>query len=181
MNFNILGIGLPQLILVFGLAMILFGPKKMIQYAYQAGRWVSQMRVMWEEAAKNVQKEFHEAGLDLPTDLPIRGGRIDIGAAAMRIVEQASTPPVRTATPPISTADAAGMNGHTPFTTLAEAPHLPPPDATAATSGAASPLTMDAAPVTAPTAPPSLDYPTDTPDTAPRVEQDKKYDAWLPD
>ena len=54
MNFNILGIGLPQLILVFGLSMILFGPKKMIQYAYQAGRWISQLRVMWQEAAKSV-------------------------------------------------------------------------------------------------------------------------------
>lgn len=94
MNFNILGIGLPQMIIVGGLALVLFGPKKMIQYAYQAGRILSQLRVMWEEAARNVQKEFKDAGLDLPKDLTKVGG-FDIGAAAMRVVQ--STPSVPTA------------------------------------------------------------------------------------
>ena len=173
MNFNILGIGLPQLIIVFGLAMILFGPKKMIQYAYQAGRWISQLRVMWEEAAKNVQKEFHEAGLDLPADLPIRGGRIDIGAAAMRIVEQVSAPPA-----PVTTSDTTVTAAdETPFTTLAESSLLSAPSSSLTTSGGL---------------PPSLSYPTETgspSSVAPEVstqantqtEQGKKYDAWLPD
>ena len=174
MNFNILGIGLPQLILVFGLSMLLFGPKKMIQYAYQAGRWISQLRVMWEEAAKNVQKEFHEAGLDLPTDLPIRGGRIDIGAAAMRIVEQSATPPAATETTTTVTTEAAANE---PFTTLAESKQLPPADTTLATSGAVSP-SLDYPPEATPSA---SDAPQTAPEANPNPEQGKKYNAWLPD
>ncbi len=168
MNFNILGIGLPQLILVFGLSMLLFGPKKMIQYAYQAGRWVSQMRVMWEEAAKNVQKEFHEAGLDLPTDLPTRGGRIDIAAAAMRIVEQAGAP--------AASATSVGPAAE-PFTTLADSTQLPPTEATLATSDALSPsLEYPAENIPSPSAAPEA-----TPEADPNPDQGKKYNAWLPD
>ncbi|MHB8626355.1 MAG: twin-arginine translocase TatA/TatE family subunit [Aggregatilineales bacterium] len=99
MNFNILGIGLPQLIIVGGLALVLFGPKKMVQYAYQAGRMLSQLRVMWEEAARNVQKEFKEAGLDLPKDLTKVGG-FDIGAAAMKVVQGTPSVPVVPVVPP---------------------------------------------------------------------------------
>ena len=107
MNFNILGIGLPQLIIVGGLALVLFGPKKMVQYAYQAGRILSQLRVMWEEAARNVQKEFKDAGMELPKDLTNPGG-FDIGAAAMKIVQEtpdtSSQPPTAN---PVSPAPAA--------------------------------------------------------------------------
>lgn len=108
-GFNIFGIGLPQLIIVGGLAMVLFGPKKMVQYAYQAGRMLSQLRVMWEEAARNVQKEFKDAGLDLPKDLTKVGG-FDVGAAAMRVVQGTPVVPIVPASPVTAAEPAATIS-----------------------------------------------------------------------
>jgi len=64
-NFNILGIGLPQIAIVLVLSLVLFGPKQMMQYAYQAGRFLSKARAMWEEAARNMQSEIQASGIDL--------------------------------------------------------------------------------------------------------------------
>jgi len=119
LNFNILGIGLPQLIIVGGLALVLFGPKKMVQYAYQAGRMLSQLRVMWEEAARNVQQEFKEAGLELPKELT-NVGAFDIGAAAMKIVQDTAVTP--SPTPVVEPAKPAAAVPETPT-----APSLSPP------------------------------------------------------
>lgn len=119
MNFNILGIGLPQLIIVGGLALVLFGPKKMVQYAYQAGRILSQLRVMWEEAARNVQKEFKDAGMELPKDLTNPGG-FDIGAAAMKIVQE--TPDKPSQPPTVGPVSPATATAETPAASSLNAP-----------------------------------------------------------
>jgi Sec-independent protein translocase protein TatA len=150
LNFNILGIGLPQLIIVGGLALVLFGPKKMVQYAYQAGRMLSQLRVMWEEAARNVQKEFKDAGLDLPKDLTKVGG-FDVGAAAMKIVQ--STPASPPTVPILPVSPAASSE--------------PMPTVSAPAIG------QDPPPAPSVNAPPTVDS-TDAPDGG------EKYDAWLP-
>jgi len=120
LSFNILGIGLPQLIIVGGLALVLFGPKKMVQYAYQAGRILSQLRVMWEEAARNVQKEFKEAGLELPKDLTNVGG-FDISAAAMKIVQET---PAKPSQPP--TAEPVSPSAKVPETPAVPSLNAPP-------------------------------------------------------
>ena len=87
---NILGVG-PQIFIIAFLALLLFGPKKMIQYAYQAGRYVAQLRAMWEQTAQAIQKEFEEAGLNVPPE--ILNGRFDIGAEAMKIINHSPTVP----------------------------------------------------------------------------------------
>jgi Sec-independent protein translocase protein TatA len=73
MNFNLLGVGLPQLLIVFTVMLMLFGPKKMIEWAYLAGRMMSKMRAMFQQTMTEFQKEVQASGLDVPDltrDLP---------------------------------------------------------------------------------------------------------------
>jgi Sec-independent protein translocase protein TatA len=72
---NIFGIGELELLLIIIIALIVAGPKRMIQWMYVLGRWVAKLRRMWSEAMVLVQRELNEAGLDVevPKDLPTRG------------------------------------------------------------------------------------------------------------
>jgi Sec-independent protein translocase protein TatA len=54
----------PQLIIFLILALILFGPKQMIGFAFQAGQWLSKFRKMYEETMGQVQAEIKNTGLD---------------------------------------------------------------------------------------------------------------------
>jgi len=55
--------------------LIVAGPKRMIAWSYQLGKYVSMLRKMWAETAEMIQKEFDEAGVDVqvPKDIPTRG------------------------------------------------------------------------------------------------------------
>ncbi len=66
---NILGIGPAELILVFMIALAVAGPKRMIQWAYTIGRYVAQMRAMFQETVAAIQKEINIDDLNIPTDL----------------------------------------------------------------------------------------------------------------
>lgn len=149
---NILGIGPGPFVIIF-LALLLFGPKKMVQYAYQAGRYVSQLRGMWEQTMQAVQKEFQDAGLDLPTNLNDLHKNFDIGAEAMKVINK--TPEAVPTAPTVSDAptmpDASTASAFTNSTPSVSVPTMPPADTQ-----------------------PSLNNP---PDDEPN---NKKYDAWLP-
>ncbi len=127
--------------------------RKMIQYAYQAGRYISQLRAMWEQTMQTVSKEFKEAGLDVPPEM-LRG-RFDIGAEAMKVINQAPTaavvpiivPPVA---PIVSATDTTGEPPSVPLMTPTDTANVESSDNQ-----------------------PSLNLPPDD-------EQPRKYDAWLP-
>ncbi len=150
---NILGIG-PQIFFILILALLLFGPKKMLQFAYQAGRYVAQIRAMWEQTMQTVQKEFKDAGLDVPPDVLTR--RFDIGAEAQKIINQSTTPSVQPPSMPTTVVTA----------TL---------DTAAALIDPIEPIVPSASVVSS--AEPSLDV---TPPVLSDDEQSRKYDAWLP-
>lgn len=71
---NILGMGPAELVVILLIALIVAGPKRMVQWMYLLGRGVSRLRVMWDEMMEVVQSEIDEAGLDVkvPRELPTR-------------------------------------------------------------------------------------------------------------
>jgi len=71
---DILGIGGWELIAVLILMIVVAGPKRMIQWSYVLGRELAKVRRLWTEAAKTLQKEFDEAGIDIkvPEQPPTR-------------------------------------------------------------------------------------------------------------
>jgi sec-independent protein translocase protein TatB len=71
---NIFGVGEVELVLIVLIALIVAGPKRMIQWMYVLGRWVAKLRQMWSEASQMIQKEINDAGLDIevPKDIPNR-------------------------------------------------------------------------------------------------------------
>ncbi len=71
---DILGIGGWELIAVLLLMIVVAGPKRMIQWSYVLGRELAKLRRLWSEAARTIQKEFDDAGIDIkvPEDVPTR-------------------------------------------------------------------------------------------------------------
>ncbi len=69
---NFFGIGGWELVAFFIIALVVAGPKRMIQWAYVLGVYMAKFRAMWAETMKLVQKEFQNAGLDIevPKELP---------------------------------------------------------------------------------------------------------------
>ncbi|MBC8171353.1 MAG: hypothetical protein H7X77_06760 [Anaerolineae bacterium] len=71
---NIFGIGEIELVIVILIALVVAGPKRLIQWAYVAGKWVARGRKMWSEAMGLIQQELNESGMDvnLPKQMPTR-------------------------------------------------------------------------------------------------------------
>jgi Sec-independent protein translocase protein TatA len=69
---NFFGIGGWEFVAFFLIALVVAGPKRMIQWAYILGTYVAKFRAIWAETMKLVQKEFDAAGLDIqvPKDIP---------------------------------------------------------------------------------------------------------------
>ncbi|HUN10163.1 MAG TPA: hypothetical protein PLQ56_26395 [Aggregatilineales bacterium] len=72
---DIFGIGGPELVLILIIMLVFAGPKRMLQWAYQLGKFTSKARQMWSESMGYLQKEFDEAGvgIELPKDIPTKG------------------------------------------------------------------------------------------------------------
>ncbi len=72
---DILGVGGWELVAILLIMLVVAGPKRMIQWSYQLGKYVSMLRKMWADTAQMLQKEFDEAGVDVkvPTNIPTRG------------------------------------------------------------------------------------------------------------
>ncbi len=71
---DILGVGGWELIAIILIMLVVAGPKRMIQWSYTLGKYVSQLRQMWSDTAEMIQKEFDDAGVDVqvPKDIPNR-------------------------------------------------------------------------------------------------------------
>ncbi|MBK8029590.1 MAG: hypothetical protein IPK17_08760 [Chloroflexi bacterium] len=69
---DILGVGGWELLAILLIMVVVAGPKRMIAWSYQLGRYVGVIRKMWVETAKQLQKEFDAAGVDVkvPQELP---------------------------------------------------------------------------------------------------------------
>jgi Sec-independent protein translocase protein TatA len=62
---SLFGVGIMELVLVVMIALIVAGPKRMIQWAYLTGRFIAQAQHTWSKAISAMQKEFDDAGVDL--------------------------------------------------------------------------------------------------------------------
>ncbi|MBK8032066.1 MAG: hypothetical protein IPK17_21835 [Chloroflexi bacterium] len=70
---DILGVGGWELLAILLIMVVVAGPKRMIAWSYQLGRYVGVIRKMWVETAKQLQKEFDAAGwMKVPQELPTR-------------------------------------------------------------------------------------------------------------
>lgn len=62
---NILGIGGPEILVIFIIMLVVAGPKRMIHWAYVLGQYVAKFRAMWSETVDLVQQEFDQANVDI--------------------------------------------------------------------------------------------------------------------
>ena len=71
---EIFGVGGAEMVAILVIMLVVAGPKRMVQWAYVLGQYVSRARVMWDEVMAGVQKEIDDAGLDvqLPKTMPTR-------------------------------------------------------------------------------------------------------------
>ena len=71
---EIFGVGGAEMVAILVIMLVVAGPKRMVQWAYVLGQYVSKTRVMWDEVMAGVQKEIDDAGLDvqLPKTMPTR-------------------------------------------------------------------------------------------------------------
>lgn len=72
---NFFGLGAPEFVVVLIIALIIAGPKRMVQWMYVLGRWTAKARALWGEAVDALQRELNESGVDvtIPRDMPTRG------------------------------------------------------------------------------------------------------------
>ena len=71
---EIFGVGGGEVVAILVIMLVVAGPKRMVQWAYVLGQYVSKARAMWDEVMAGVQKEIDDAGLDmqLPKTMPTR-------------------------------------------------------------------------------------------------------------
>lgn len=133
MDFNILGVGPAEMILIFLVALIFLGPKRMLGWMYTAGKYTARFRAQLNEMMASIRKEFEAAQVDLPKDLSVprvpRGG-FDILKEANKLVSAELNKPASGAAAGAATAanaKPASENGNTP------APQAANPDKSPAT------------------------------------------------
>lgn len=134
---DFLGIGVPELILILILMLIVAGPKRMLAWSYQLGRWMAMLRRMWSQTAAMLQREFDEAGVDVrvPRDLPTRS---EIQREVARVVDKYGAPvqePLKDAQRDFkATLDAVNQTAEKPsWARLGPTPAAPKPVTPAAT------------------------------------------------
>lgn len=71
---EIFGVGGMELVAILIIMLVVAGPKRMIQWSYTLGKYMSVLRRMWSETAAALQKELDAAGVDVqvPKDIPTR-------------------------------------------------------------------------------------------------------------
>jgi len=52
------GIGLPELIVIFVIALLIFGPKRLPELGQTMGKWVSEFRRAAQDLAEDIQKDL---------------------------------------------------------------------------------------------------------------------------
>lgn len=71
---ELFGIGGLEFLLVIMIAMVVAGPKRVVQWAYLVGKFFARMRHIWSEMMLVIQQEMKDAGMDveLPKTPPTR-------------------------------------------------------------------------------------------------------------
>lgn len=71
---NFFGIGGMELLLILLITIIVAGPRRMITWSYELGRWLAKAQKIWAETARMMQQELDEAGIDfkVPRKIPTR-------------------------------------------------------------------------------------------------------------
>ncbi len=155
------GLDFPEVIIIFGLALIVLGPKKLPGAAAQIGRWVGRARAMARQFREQLEQEVHNVESSLDTRQPPAGAR--------PATPPEPDPPAPAFTPGQPLPDTSVGSGFEPPAAPGEAgassplwtdPGLDDAPATPATTApaAAPPVTAPpaaASPVTAPPAAPS--------------------------
>ena len=59
------GVGTWELLVILLIALIIAGPKRMLEWAYYLGRALGQLRVMWSQVMETIQHELDESGVDV--------------------------------------------------------------------------------------------------------------------
>ncbi len=157
MDFNILGVGPAEMILIFLIALIFLGPKRMLAWTYQAGKYTARFRAQLSEMMAAVRKEFEAAQIDLPKDLSVprvpRGG-FDIVKEANKLVNAELNKP------------ASGAAAST--------------SATAAADAASAVVAAKAASENGRAPAPHSESDASNPSAAGEGDNEARYDAWLP-
>jgi Sec-independent protein translocase protein TatA len=86
---NILGVGPAEVVVILILMLVVAGPKRMIQWAYHAGRYTAIFRRMFQETMAQITREFEESGIDVRkdlADLPKLRSNFDIIGEASRVI-----------------------------------------------------------------------------------------------
>ncbi|MCY3835775.1 MAG: hypothetical protein OXF83_04955 [Anaerolineaceae bacterium] len=71
---NFLGIGGMELLLILLITIIVAGPRRMITWSYEVGRWLAKAQKLWAESARMMQRELDDAGIEIqvPRRIPTR-------------------------------------------------------------------------------------------------------------
>jgi Sec-independent protein translocase protein TatA len=141
---DILGIGGWEFVAILIIMLVVAGPKRMIQWSYTLGRYVSMLRKMWAETAVMLQKEFDEAGVDVkvPTTPPTRGSlRREVNKAFSGLTKplQDVADEVKTDLEPIREATAYPRTLNKPVTRIMPEAPPPPPEASNGNAPEAAP------------------------------------------
>lgn len=87
---NFFGVGALEILIIFVIMLVVAGPKRMVQWAYYIGQYMSKLRKMWGELMDGVQKELDEAGVDIkvPKDIPTRSDINRLAQEAMKPLQE---------------------------------------------------------------------------------------------
>jgi Sec-independent protein translocase protein TatA len=87
---NFFGVGALEILIIFVIMLVVAGPKRMVQWAYYIGQYMSKLRKMWGELMDSVQKELDEAGVDIkvPKDIPTRADINRLASEAMKPLQE---------------------------------------------------------------------------------------------
>lgn len=104
---NILGVGPAEVVVILILMLVVAGPKRMIQWAYHAGRYTAMARKMFQETMEQITREIEDSGVDVRkdlADLPSLKANFDIIGEASRVINaDLNAEPTSAATPPAAT------------------------------------------------------------------------------
>jgi Sec-independent protein translocase protein TatA len=83
---NIFGVGSAEFVLILIIALIVAGPKRLIEWSYIAGRYVGQLKMLWSQMVESLQQDLDEAGVDikLPKQLPNRSNIDKVAGEVLR-------------------------------------------------------------------------------------------------
>jgi sec-independent protein translocase protein TatA len=86
------GIGGGEFVLILMLVLIVAGPKRMIQWAYQLGVYTAKLRQMWTTTMVQLQREVNASGvkLDLPKELPT--SRQELARQVLNLTQSVTEP-----------------------------------------------------------------------------------------